>query len=251
MKKPTNQQSALGWEHIDLSRHFFFCMVQVEDRAPIAVSGHASLTPAMCACGNMARNWEADGGTRKEEAPETSRWILENEKRSFRLFPHYIAKESALPVEISKHPVTHKAGVIGQSEKLLEIVRQQSNAALAERNSADLVLPEEVSIEAKYHEGAVREVKINAYERNGQARSKCIAHYGVSCRVCRFDFGKKYGQAGAGFIHVHHLKPLSDIGERYEVDPITDLLPVCPNCHAIIHRRNPPYSIEEVQDMLK
>lgn len=251
MKEPTKEQTTLSWEHIDLSQHFFFCMVQVEDRAPVAISGHKSLTPALHDCGNMARNWEADGGTAKEEAPKTSRWLLENKEHSFRLFPHYIAREIAPLVEISKHSLKRKAGMVGYSAKLLEIVQQQSNQALAERNAADLVLPEEIITEAKYHEGAVREVKINAYERNAQARLKCIAHYGAYCGVCNFDFGKAYGQAGAGFIHVHHLKPIADIGERYEVDPITDLLPVCPNCHAIIHRRNPPYRIEEVQAMLE
>ena len=251
MKEPTKEQVRLGWEHIDLSQHFFFCMVQVEDRAPVATSGHKSLTPALHACGNMARDWEAEGNTKKEEEPKTSRWQLEVEGHTVKIFPQCIAKESALPVEISKRSVAHEAGRIGHSEKLLAVVRQQANQAFAARNAAELVLPEEVSAEAKYHEGAVRLVTVNAYERNAQARSKCIARYGAYCGVCAFDFGKKYGQVGAGFIHVHHLKPLADIGERYEVDPITDLRPVCPDCHAIIHRRNPPYTIEEVQGMLK
>ena len=199
----------------------------------------------------MARHWKAEGGTAKEIKPKTSRWELEVEGHFVRLFPQCIAREAAPPVEISKHSLKHEAGGIGQSAKLLEIVRQQSNQALTERNDADLILPEEVSTEAKYHEGAVRLVTVNAYERNAQARLKCIAHYGAYCRACGFDFGKTYGQAGAGYIHIHHSKPLADIGERYEVDPIIDLLPVCPNCHVIIHRRNPPYSIEEVQAMLK
>ena len=249
--KITKEQTALGWGHINLSQHFFFCMVQVGNQASVAISGHKSLTSALHACGNRARNWEADGGTRKEEAPGTSRWLLENEEYSFRLFPDYIVKEAALPVEISNQSVKHEAGMPGHSEKLLKVVRQQSYEALVEQNAADLVLPEEVTTEAKYHEGAVRQVTVNAYERNAQARSKCIIRYGAYCGVCGFDFGKTYGQAGAGFIHVHHLKPLAEIGEQYEVDPITDLRPVCPNCHAIIHRRNPPCSIEEVQAMLK
>jgi 5-methylcytosine-specific restriction enzyme A len=69
--------------------------------------------------------------------------------------------------------------------------------------------------------------------------------------VCDFDFGAVYGEAAAGFIHVHHTKPLAMIGEQYEVDPIEDLRPVCPNCHAVIHLVNPPRSIEEVIDMLR
>jgi 5-methylcytosine-specific restriction protein A len=53
-----------------------------------------------------------------------------------------------------------------------------------------------------------------------------------------------------GFTHVHHLKLLSTVGSGYQVDPIEDLRPVCPNCHAVIHRREPPYSIDEVRAFL-
>ncbi len=68
--------------------------------------------------------------------------------------------------------------------------------------------------------------------------------------ICSFDFEKIYGEVGKDVIHVHHLKPLSTIGEEYKVDPIDDLCPVCPNCHLIIHRRNPPYSIDEITIMI-
>ena len=110
---------------------------------------------------------------------------------------------------------------------------------------------DEVDEDTVYQEGAVRQVTVNAYERNPQARRKCIAHYGARCMACKLDFGARYGKAGADFIHVHHLRPLSDISTQYAVNPVEDLRPVCPNCHAVIHRRNPPYSIEEVQEMLR
>ncbi|MDJ0530571.1 MAG: HNH endonuclease, partial [Microcystis sp. M53600_WE12] len=70
------------------------------------------------------------------------------------------------------------------------------------------------------------------------------------CFVCGFDFSKVYGELGDGFIHVHHLRPLSEIKQQYRVDPINDLRPVCPNCHAMIHRRTPPLSIKELQEVL-
>jgi 5-methylcytosine-specific restriction protein A len=54
-----------------------------------------------------------------------------------------------------------------------------------------------------------------------------------------------------GYIHVHHLKAMSRRGGRYEVDPIKDLRPICPNCHAVIHRQNPPLSIVQLRQMLK
>lgn len=99
-------------------------------------------------------------------------------------------------------------------------------------------------------EGAVCQVVINAYERNPIARAQCIAHYGSSCVVCGFNFGAVYGPFAEGFIHVHHIKPLSDIREEYEVNPITDMRPVCPNCHAVIHIDGACRSIEEVKQFM-
>ncbi|HNK62867.1 MAG TPA: HNH endonuclease [Anaerolineales bacterium] len=112
--------------------------------------------------------------------------------------------------------------------------------------------PEEIDMpEGLLLEGAVKRVTINAYERNPTARKKCIAHFGVICQICGFDFEKTYGEAGKGLIHVHHLKPLSEIGQGYEIDPIQDMIPICPNCHAIIHRQNPPYTPSEVKEFLQ
>lgn len=104
--------------------------------------------------------------------------------------------------------------------------------------------PEEVSSYTTHLEGRVRQVLVNSYERNPKARAKCIAHYGAVCSVCSFNFGKAYGKIGEGFIHVHHLKEISSIAKEYEVDPIEDLRPVCPNCHAMLHTQRPALTIE-------
>ncbi len=111
--------------------------------------------------------------------------------------------------------------------------------------------PEEIAEDESLPEGAAHSVLVNSYERNPEARRKCLAIYGPICRVCKFDFGRKYGPVAEGFIHVHHLKPLSEIGGRYMVDPEKDLRPVCPNCHAVLHMRNPPFSIEEVAGFME
>ena len=100
-------------------------------------------------------------------------------------------------------------------------------------------------------EGAARAVTVNAYERNAVARQKCIAHYGASCAICGLKFGERYGPAGEGLIHVHHLTPLASIRKRYRVDPVRDLRPVCPNCHAMLHRKEPAYTLEELTGMLR
>ncbi len=111
-------------------------------------------------------------------------------------------------------------------------------------------LPEQVVNRDVFLEGATREITINSYERDRSARRRCIEKYGTTCRVCHISLMDLYGAVGEGLIHVHHLKSLADIGEEYEVDPIQDMIPVCPNCHAIIHSRRPAYSIDEVRQFL-
>lgn len=109
---------------------------------------------------------------------------------------------------------------------------------------------DEVNSKEIFQEGSVRQVLTKYYERNSKARQKCIDRYGTSCSVCDFNFGKSFGELGEGFIHVHHLRPIFEIAEEYEVDPIKDLRPVCPNCHAMIHRSSSPLSIEELKSRL-
>jgi hypothetical protein len=91
----------------------------------------------------------------------------------------------------------------------------------------------------EYHvgfEGAEVLRLVTAYERDPKLREECIAIHGLKCLVCGFDFEAKYGKLGRGFIHVHHLEPLSVRNGTRETKVTTDLAPVCPNCHAMIHR---------------
>ncbi len=118
-------------------------------------------------------------------------------------------------------------------------------------NSRDTFLsPEEVAPGTTHLEGSVRQILVNVYERNPAARAACIAHYGTTCNVCAFDFGETYGVLGKGFIHVHHLKEISSIAVEYEVDPVHDLRPVCPNCHAMLHKGSQPPSIDELKHVI-
>ncbi|MDR0212268.1 MAG: HNH endonuclease [Pseudomonas putida] len=112
------------------------------------------------------------------------------------------------------------------------------------------VIPEEVSQPELYLEGAVREVTVNAYERSAQARAACIDHYKAVCVACEFDFGLIYGKVAEGLIHVHHIVPLSSIGADYKLDPIRDLIPLCPNCHAVVHCGSEVMSIAKLKEYL-
>ncbi len=101
-----------------------------------------------------------------------------------------------------------------------------------------------------YSEGSVERVSVNRYERNGRARLACIRHHGARCVVCDIDFEERYGEIGKGFIHVHHKRPLAALGKRYRLNAVKDLVPVCPNCHAMLHKREPPYDVEQLRAIL-
>ncbi len=112
------------------------------------------------------------------------------------------------------------------------------------------VYEEEKEIEG-YPEGACVTVKVNKFERNHKNRTLCITFHGLICTVCEFNFKEFYGDPGSGFIHVHHITPVSSMGEEYIINPVTDLIPVCPNCHAMLHKKNPPYKVVELKKHLR
>ncbi len=116
-------------------------------------------------------------------------------------------------------------------------------------NTVDIIYPDDVS--ETFYEGAVKQFKVNKHERSKTARDKCIDYYGCQCSVCNMDFKDVYGEIGKDYIHVHHITPLSEIGERYKLDPIKDLRPVCPNCHAMIHRQKQSLTIEELKAIME
>lgn len=89
-----------------------------------------------------------------------------------------------------------------------------------------------------YDEGNAHQVAVTSYERNPLARFECLNHFGYSCQICGFNFQELYGEIGKSFIHVHHIKFISsNRGNVYQINPLIDLIPVCPNCHAMLHRK--------------
>ncbi|MCY1245643.1 hypothetical protein D9M72_588080 [compost metagenome] len=102
-----------------------------------------------------------------------------------------------------------------------------------------------------YPTWAVSKVEVNRYERNPEARRACIAHYGTSCAACGFSFEIAYGDAGREFIDVHHTTPVSLLDSSYRLDPVTDLVPLCSNCHAMAHLGvTTPRTLPELRRML-
>ncbi|CAM9236642.1 HNH endonuclease [Acinetobacter pseudolwoffii] len=105
-------------------------------------------------------------------------------------------------------------------------------------DSVNTDYPDEANLEnSLFPEGAKKIVQVNRYERNPEARAKCIEIHGTRCKICEMSFAETYGAFAKDFIHVHHITSLSEISDSYEVNPETDLIPVCPNCHAMLHRQ--------------
>ena len=109
---------------------------------------------------------------------------------------------------------------------------------------------EEIVYPERYTEGALTQITVNKYERDVKARKACLKEYGYICGVCNENLADKYGELGKEFIHVHHIVPLNEIKREYKINPITDLIPLCPNCHAIIHRKTPAYTPDELRSIL-
>lgn len=129
-------------------------------------------------------------------------------------------------------------------EQLIAFVRAYTHHLTEEPMNSGPYAP------AYFVEGQMQQVTSTTHERNLQARAACIAHYGTRCSICNFDFARFYGAIGEGLIHVHHITPIATMSGSYHIDPIRDLRPVCPNCHAIIHRRNPPYALDEIAALM-
>lgn len=100
-------------------------------------------------------------------------------------------------------------------------------------------------------EGAKLRVEVNRYERHPVNRAACIEHYGLTCQCCGFDFQRVYGLLGEGYIEVHHRTPVSRMGPGYLVDPVNDLIPLCANCHAAVHRNDPPATVDELKALIE
>lgn len=139
------------------------------------------------------------------------------------------------------------AGVSSYEVSIPVKIIWQFNNPYENRNEriAEEILPETLT------EGVSKSILVNKYERNPIARRLCIEHYGLQCQVCNFNFHEFYGEIGRDFIHVHHLKLMSEIKQEYVIDPINDLIPVCANCHAMLHKANPPILISDLKKLLK
>lgn len=118
------------------------------------------------------------------------------------------------------------------------------------------ILTNSVSEEHKYtlyEEKKVHVISTQQIKRSKDARDKCIELKGCKCNICGFDFQAKYGDLGKNYIEVHHIVSIKTLSNSvgYEgTDPQKDLIPLCSNCHSMVHRKNPPYTPEEITKII-
>ncbi|EPD54168.1 hypothetical protein HMPREF1210_00153 [Paenisporosarcina sp. HGH0030] len=110
---------------------------------------------------------------------------------------------------------------------------------------------EKAEDDSYYKDGAVNFYYGKRYERNPENRKKAIEIHGLNCFACGFNFEEIYGERGKGFIEVHHVSLLSTLVEETIINPEKDLVPVCSNCHRMIHRKKDNVlTIDELKEIL-
>lgn len=196
----------------------------------------------------LSEEWETSRRGRRQPGYAQSREhirLVEEEGYELKTFP---MQYSAANEEDGTEP----AKIEGFTPKLTaKTLLRIGSYWYASDNEVSSRLPEELNAEEALIEGASITVPVNTFERNPAARAKCIKHHGYKCAICSFDFEEFYGPVGRSYIHVHHIVPLSEIRELHNVDPSKDMVPICPNCHAIVHRTRPALGIAQLREHLE
>ena len=195
----------------------------------------------------LSEDWKISRRGRKQPAYEQSREhvrLIEEEGYQLKTFPMTYSganeEDGTGPAKIDEFT----------PELTSKSLKRVGNSWYASDDLLNNLLPEEVDTPEQYFEGSSKTVSVNIYERNSDARDKCIEHHGYNRAVCNFDFVAFYGAIVKNYIHVHHIVPLLEIGKGYEINPIEDLVTVCPNCHAIIHRTRPALTVGQLKKHL-
>jgi len=129
-------------------------------------------------------------------------------------------------------------------------------AKIGEQKQRILIYDENLVIE----EGTRRVRNAQVYERSKKLREAAIRRYSINghlaCSVCSFDFSTVYGERGRGYIEIHHQKPIFQYEEqdtaKFLEQALQNVVPVCSNCHRMIHReKNAPMPVEELRQLVE
>lgn len=208
-------------------------------------------------------------GKRKQKTVEANHLVVIGGWSHPKLETHVVMRSERWTVEKAKFVAFSPEWDVLMDEYLLSMEpnlhlifngrkRQTTGCATSSRKTLSrsspntgITNPDDMNSMQLFAEGAAESVLINRYERDLDARRACLAHYGYTCRVCEARMSEIYGALGENYIHVHHRVPLSEVGEEYEVDPVRDLVPVCPNCHAMLHRSSTTLKVEELVEIVR
>lgn len=179
-----------------------------------------------------------------------SHYLLEIDSHNFQLVDELDLNPHMLRFEVeamtSESSIEH--GLLNEIEANLLEVAASVFITLLPKPLNQYTTPEEV---IGFPEGATSQVLVNKYERDPRNRAAAIAVHGYTCLACGFDFHANYGGLGNDFIVVHHVVPVSLLGANYIIDPSKDLITLCANCHAMIHRQDSPLSLDQLISILR
>jgi 5-methylcytosine-specific restriction protein A len=200
-------------------------------------------------CNQINANRESVGGVIEANKSKYSSITLEIDGRAFSDLSSNISEDSSLAFEVETltSDSSIEYGLLNAKEE--EIVKF-AVSLFASVLPIEVVSFRHADEVLGYPEGAVSQVLVNRYERDPRNRREAIAIHGKSCLACGFNFQKKYGALGDEYIVVHHTVPVSQMGSDYVVDPLKDLVTLCANCHAMVHRHDPPMSIADLKNLL-
>jgi 5-methylcytosine-specific restriction protein A len=145
----------------------------------------------------------------------------------------WVSLELEARVGVRSNSANPEFGIVGPTSMLIALLTDALDVQFEQDDRDNL----EVSGEL---EGFVSQVRATVYERNPANRYMCIEFYGPECWICDLDFKEFYGPLGEGFIEVHHRTPISTLIGPTAIDPVRDLIPLCSNCHSMVHREKPP-----------
>ncbi len=168
-----------------------------------------------------------------------------------------VGKQSRKP-GVGFIPLLKKRGYVLDKDNNDTVIQQEKEKVFLRKDWSVLIGQQSVlnpyldEIENEtFHEGAKKQITVNYYERDPRARLECIDSHKPSytCYICGFNSGEIYGEQFKGLIHVHHKVPLSKIQGETKNNPKIDMVPVCPNCHMILHSKGKGevYDVEDIK----
>jgi 5-methylcytosine-specific restriction protein A len=197
----------------------------------------------------LSEAWErGETGRRKPGYEESREHLRLVEKDGYALYTYPMIFSTAKKGEIGKG--TAKIDGFVPVLTLCQLRKHGANWYAADGGKpSDTPLPKDVDPK-RVPAGQWREFSGTYYERDNRARMTCLHYYGYRCQGCGYKLSEIYGEVAERIIHVHHLKPVSKLPPGYRIDAINELVPLCPNCHAVVHAKKTPLSLKQLKSTI-